>query len=242
MRDLSAFEVDSDQRVLVLAPHPDDFECVAVTLRLFRDAGNRIDLAVLTDAASGVEDSFCSPPTNEHKAELRELEQRESSRRFGLPEERLAFLRLAEDDSGHPEASDENVFAIRRHFEKVAPAAVFLPHPEDTNAGHRRTYRMFSAVAEQTKADVVAFLNEDPKTVAMEADAYLGFDEETAEWKAALLRCHRSQQVRNLNVRDYGLDERILRVNRAAAGRLELDMPFAEVFGLEHWRGGSRSR
>ena len=242
MRDLHSFEFDPDQRVLVLAPHPDDFECVAVTLRLFRDAGNRIDLAVLTGAASGVEDSFCSPPTNGRKAELREAEQRESSKRFGLPDERLVFLRLAEDESGHPEESEENVAIIRRHFEKVAPAAVFLPHPNDTNAGHRRTYRMFSSVAEQTGADIVVFLNEDPKTVGMDADAYLAFDEEIAEWKAELLRCHRSQQVRGMNVRGYGLDERILNVNRVAAERFDLDMPFAEVFALEDWRCGRCSR
>ena len=242
MRDLHAFEIDPDLRVLVLAPHPDDFECVAATMRLFRDAGARIDLAVLSGAASGVEDSFCSPPTNEHKAELREQEQRESSRRFGLPEERLAFLRLSEDEDGHPEESDENVAAIRRHFDKVAPAVVFLPHPNDTNAGHRRTYRMFASVAQRTGADVVAFLNEDPKTVGIEADACLGFDEKIAKWKAELLRCHRSQQVRGLHVRGHGLDERIIRMNRAAAARLEIDMPFAEIFAIEDWRGGSRSR
>ncbi len=63
-----------------------------------------------------------------------------------------------------------------------------------------------------------------------------------AEWKAELLRCHRSQQVRGLNVRGHGLDERILRVNRAAAGRLAIDLPFAEVFALEEWRAGRCNR
>jgi LmbE family N-acetylglucosaminyl deacetylase len=238
MRDLRTLQTAADHRILVLAPHPDDFEVVAATMRFFRDRGARIDLAVLTGSANGVEDSFCSPPTDEHKARLREAEQREGCRLFGLPDDCLEFLRLAEDEEGHPLENEENVAAVSRRFVEVAPTAVFLPHPEDTNAGHRRTYRMFAAVAEQTGAAVVAFLNEDPKTVEMQADVFLGFDDGTAEWKAALLRCHRSQQQRGLNVRGHGLDERILRMNRAAAERLAIGAPYAEVFSIE-CRGGA---
>lgn len=238
MRDLRRLETAADHRILVLAPHPDDFEVVAATLQFFRGIGARIDLAVLTGSANGVEDSFCSPPTDEHKARLREAEQREGCRLFGLADEHLRFLRLTEDEEGHPVESEESIAAVAEHFAVVSPTIVFLPHPQDTNAGHRRTYRMFATVAERTGAAVVAFLNEDPKTVDMQPEVFLEFGEETAEWKAELLRCHRSQHQRNLNVRGYGLDERILRMNRAAAELLATDSPYAEVFAIE-CRGGA---
>ena len=36
-----------DSGALVLAPHPDDFDCVAATMELLRDAGILIELVVL---------------------------------------------------------------------------------------------------------------------------------------------------------------------------------------------------
>ncbi len=41
------------RRWLVLAPHPDDFDAVAVTLRWFADWGAELFLDVLTTGASG---------------------------------------------------------------------------------------------------------------------------------------------------------------------------------------------
>lgn len=97
-------------RVLVLAPHPDDSDAIGVTLRFLWENGNPLFVAVVTSGASGVEDTFCSPPTVEARARLREQEQRASCQFFGLPRAHLAFLRLEEDESGHPvedEASNE---------------------------------------------------------------------------------------------------------------------------------------
>ena len=231
-----------DLRILVLAPHPDDFDCVAVSLRHFHERGDRIDLAVLAGSASGVDDGFCSPSTVERKIEIREQEQRDSCALFGLPEDRIAFLRLAEEAGGHLVESVENFDAVRQCLDAARPGAVFLPHPHDTNPDHRRTYRLFRAAVEAVGATLVAFFNEDPKTIEMRDDVSAAFDDETAGWKAELLRCHRSQHERNLRTRGHGLDDRILSVNRMAAERCGLNAPYAELFEMEKWRAGQREK
>jgi LmbE family N-acetylglucosaminyl deacetylase len=232
---LNALAIPSDLRVAVLAPHPDDFDAVGVTLRLFQRNGNRIELAVLTSGASGVEDGFCSPPSREEKARVREDEQRASCRFFGLPLERLTFLRWAEDGTGGLADRRANCGAIRRYLLEWAPQIVFLPHGNDTNRDHRLVWSMARRAASESGLSVAAFLIRDPKTVAMRVDAYTAFGEEEAGWKARLLRFHRSQQERNLNTRKKGFDDRILGVNRQAAKELQITAPCAEAFELEPW-------
>jgi hypothetical protein len=56
----------------------------------------------------------------------------------------------------------------------------------------------------------------DPKNLGMRVDLITPYDAEAAAWKAALLRCHRSQHERNLRTRGIGFDERILAADRAA--------------------------
>ena len=223
--------------VLVLAPHPDDFDAVAVTLRFFRDMGNAIRLSVMSPSSSGVEDGFCLPPTRENKALTREEEQRTSCRIFGLPGGRLEFLRLREDTSGHLLDCPENYAGLSLHLQEVRPDVVLMPHGNDTNAGHRAAFRMLRRFARQADHPVAVLLNRDPKTVEMKPDLFTVFGEEDARWKAGLLRCHLSQHQRNLNTRGFGLDERILRVNREAAALLPGHPRYAEVF--EVWIPGS---
>ncbi len=133
--------------VLALAPHPDDFDAIGVTMRYFQENGNSLHVAVATSGASGVEDSFCLPPTVGAKARLREQEQRASCRFFGLPEDHLVFLWLEEDEAGHPADNAANIERIRQYFLVRRPALVFLPHGHDTNQGHQRIYAMHRQVA-----------------------------------------------------------------------------------------------
>jgi LmbE family N-acetylglucosaminyl deacetylase len=219
--------------VLVLAPHPDDFDAIGVTMRYFRENGNPLHVAVATSGWSGVEDSYCSPPTPQVKAALREGEQRASCQLFGLPETHLAFLRLHEDETGQPAENEANLERIRQVVLNNRPALVFLPHGSDTNLGHQRVYAMLRQVAAAAGYPLAAFLNRDPKTIHMRGDVYLGFDEAAAAWKGELLRCHRSQHQRNLNRRGYGFDERILGVNRESAKLCAVGAPYAEVFEVE---------
>jgi len=84
-------------RLLALGPHPDDFDAIGVTMRFFHNNGNRIHVATIR-TGSGVEDSYCSPPTLQAKAALRDEEQRRSCCFFGLADECLTLLDMEQDD------------------------------------------------------------------------------------------------------------------------------------------------
>ncbi len=229
MKLFNEMQIPYGMKVLVLAPHPDDFDAVAVTLKIFRDNGNHIELAVISGAESGVEDSFCEMCLGISKAEIREGEQLASCRFFGLPEEQIRFLRLKEDENGDPMESENNLKTLKEYISRVNPDIVFMPHWNDTNPGHQRTYSMFKRIG----ANVTIYLNRDPKTIKMQPDICTLFDKDDANWKAELLRCHKSQHQRNLNTRGYGFDVRILQVNRQIAQENACTAPYAEVFEIE---------
>jgi len=233
--DLSVVSVPRDLKVAVLAPHPDDFDAIAVTMGLLRDNGNQIHLAVVTSGWSGVEDSFASPPTPERKAQIRREEQRASCKMFGLPDDRLEFLPLAEDDKAHQLDNPANQEIFDDYLRRIAPDLVFLPHGHDPNLAHHRTYVMMHRYALLSGRIAAAFLNRDPKTIEMRIDAFTPFNEDAARWKARLLRLHLSQHQRNLNTRGHGFDHRILNVNRLEAQELPGCLPYAEAFEVEQF-------
>jgi len=72
-------------RLLVLAPHPDDFDAIAITLQYFQTRGNETHLAVLSGGSRGVQNNYADPPTRKQKARLREQEQMDSCRFFAPP-------------------------------------------------------------------------------------------------------------------------------------------------------------
>jgi LmbE family N-acetylglucosaminyl deacetylase len=219
---------DAPRRWLVLAPHPDDFEVVAVTMRRLQEKGCELFVDVLTGGASGVEDAFAEGW--EAKTAAREEEQRESCRRFGLPDNSLRFHRLPEDEQGHMRDDRGNESRVRAILDRVGPEAVVLPHGRDSNADRRRTFRFFECWRNGREAKPLALLVRDPKTLGMRLDLVTVFDEEKAAWKAELLRCHRSQHERNLRSRGIGFDERILGMNREIGG--EVGEAYAEGFAL----------
>ncbi len=202
---------------LVLAPHPDDFDVVAVTLRRLADRGARLSLDVLSGGASGVEDAFAA--TRGEKITTREEEQRASCRMFGPPEVLPRFHRLAEDPSGHMTDGPENRRRVFDILDELRPEGVVLPHGNDSNPDHRRTFRWFAAWRETQPRPPLALLVRDPKNLGLRTDLITPYDAGTAAWKAALLRCHRSQHQRNLRSRGIGFDERILAPERET-GRL----------------------
>ena len=218
--------------IVMLAPHPDDFDAIAITMRHLHRQGHQIHLAVLTSGANGVEDGWQGVHGAAEKAALREAEQRASCDFFGLPMERLVFMRLweGEDEQRNEEAGRE---ALRTYLHSRRPDLVFLPHGNDSNRTHRRTYETFHAIATEDGLRVHACLNQDAKTASMRSDLLTYFDEEDAAWKARMLRFHRSQQERNLKSRGQGFDERVLEVNRRAAAKAGGDMPYVEVFEIQ---------
>ena len=222
-------------KILAFGPHPDDFDAIGITMRFFKNNGNRIHVGVIP-TSGGVEDSYVSPPTPEKKAALRVEEQRKSCRFFGLPDECLTFLDLEQDDKAEPTDTPINRSRLRDFILSCRPDLVFLPHGNDTNRGHRVVYAMFRQIASDTDYPIMAFLNKDPKTIDMRTDCYTEFSEEEAKWKRQLLRCHDSQHQRNLKTRSHGFDERILRVDQQTAWDLGIDQAYAEAFEME-WYG-----
>jgi hypothetical protein len=136
---------------------------------------------------------------------------------------------------GHPLADRKNREHIRQYLLEKKPDMVFLPHGNDTNAGHQRTYAMFRKIMTSRDLVTTAFLFRDPKTIAMRHDLYAVFGDEDAKWKAQLLRFHQSQHQRSLNTRNHGFDERILRQNRQVARDFLQSDLYAEAFELEFW-------
>lgn len=214
--------------ILVLAPHPDDFDAIGLTLRHLHQQGHAIEVGVLTTGASGVEDGFAGAHDAASKASLREAEQRESCAFFGLPAQRLHFLRLWDDVA--EEAAD--LARLQAWIAQRPADLLFMPHGNDSNRTHRRTCETVCAIAAKLGLQAWACLNQDAKTLQMRVDLFHDFGEEAAAWKAQLLRCHGSQQARNLRKRGTGLDARVLEVNRRAAQALGTRLPYAEAFEL----------
>jgi len=236
--ELRSLRWPADLRIAVLAPHPDDFDAIGVTLHHFHKLGCRIDLAVLTEGASGVEDGYKGAYTSADKGALRRMEQLESCEAFGLPTERVGFPNLEEDERGHPLANAGNREIVRGFLKQAEPHLVFMPHGNDSNIGHQRTYALFDEAAREDGLQLWACLNRDAKTLAMRTDLYTLFGESEADWKARLLRFHRSQHERNLRTRGHGFDERVLKVNRDAAIELKQPELYVEAFELQRYGEG----
>ncbi len=227
--DLRQHVLPGPLQVLVLAPHPDDFDAVGLTLRRLHAQGHVLHLAVLTSGVSGVEDGFGGARDDAAKAALREAEQRASCAFFGQPVQRVHFLHLWADE----DAQEEDRSRLRAWMAARPADLMVLPHGNDGNRTHRRTHETVTALAAELHMHAWALLNRDAKTREMRVDAFFPFGEEEAAWKAQLLRFHASQQARNLRTRGSGFDARVLQVNRDAAAALSLPQPYAEVFELQ---------
>lgn len=235
-------------KVLVLAPHPDDPESVAITCRLLMRSGCEIWYAIVSMSPSGVEDEYAQIRRNrdpislqEKKSMIRQEEQIRAAEMFGLIQDRLAFLGIEE---GKELDSPENLTRIREHLESVEPDVVIMPVGKDPNQTHAWVYQAFRKCAKdltiKTEKTIVALYNEDPKTIEIRKDLFVLFGEESADWKGTLLRVHDSQQERNIHHRGIGFDERILRMNHLSWKHLvEISTPvkssakYAEVFEIE---------
>ena len=133
------------------------------------------------------------------------------------PPKNFAFNRLTEDADGYMADVSENQSRVHALLDAHSPDGVILPHGNDSNADHRRTFRWFHAWRDAQANPPLSLLVRDPKNLGMRVDLITPYDSAQAAWKAALLRCHRSQHERNLRSRGIGFDERILASDRAAA-------------------------
>ncbi len=229
---IAELDLPAQLRLLVLAPLPDDFDSIGVTMTYFFQNGHELKLGVLY-TGSGIENSYQPDLTPEKKAQLREQEQRQSLRFFGLLEDCLTFLHVENNANGQPVDSDENFNIIFEFMQDTDPDICFLPHGNDPNTGHQVIFSFFCRAKNLPGKPVTAFLNRDPKTIDMRTDTFMPFDAEQAEWKARLLRIHDSQHQRNLYSRGHGFDDRILNTNRQTARELSITQEFAEAFEIK---------
>lgn len=230
---MRSFSIPVSLSILMFGPHPDDFDCMAITFQLLKRNGNIIEVGVVR-SATGIEDSYRLGLTPESKARLRENEQRDSCSFFGLPNTNLTFLELEENMEG-PIISNKNLNRLRNYFLSKRHNIVFLPHGSDTNGGHKSIYTMLSKLLNKANHPVTLFLSIGPRTTKIQIDVYTEFEQKDADWKGKLLRIHDSQQHRNLTTRGYGFDERILNSNQNTAQLLSIGAPYAEGFQLEFY-------
>jgi hypothetical protein len=152
---------------------------------------------------------------------------------FGLPDDRLDFWALAEDDSGTLADTRANRDRFFSGLTALAPDVVLLPWRLDSNATHRLVYAWLAEWAATAPSPVVALGNEDPKTLEFQPRLRVVFDATAAAWKERLLECHQSQSARNLAQRGHTFAARILSRNRAIPGLPE--GYYAERFQVECW-------
>jgi LmbE family N-acetylglucosaminyl deacetylase len=174
-----------------------------------------------------------TPPTDENKAEVREREQKDALRFFGLPLANVVFLQRAVATDGELLVDDACRVAVAEIFHAIAPDIVFVPHQEDTNNGHQRACALFREIASGTPKPLWELYHKDPNTIRIRIDVYTPFGGKEAEWKRELLRHHGSQHTRNLQTRGSGFDDRILNVNESLATELGVEEGFAEGFQTE---------
>lgn len=245
---LKKVRLPTSGKVLVLAPHPDDPECVAITCRLLTGSGCNLCYAIASMSPSGVEDEYAhrwqnpdSISLKEIKSKIRQKEQTRAAEIFGLSLDRFVFLCIEEDKKLE---SDKNRARINDCLESVAPDIVIMPIGKDPNPTHAWVYQVFRECAKdltvKIEKTVIALYNEDPKTIEIRKDLFVLFDEEDALWKRVLLRAHDSQQQRNIHSRGLGFDERILRMNHLSYRGLREILPpdalsarYAEAFEIE---------
>ena len=249
----TGLEFPCKARVLVLGPHPDDPESVAITLRLLLKSGCDLRYAIVTMSPSGVHDQDVRPTglpdlsaLAQRKVAIRRREQILAAEALGLKEESISFLCLGENEGGTLSNSRENKAMIGMLLESTTPDIAIMPTGHDSNPTHAWVHRVFREHAEQLASKrgrpLVALYNEDPKTTSIRMDLLVLFGEESAMWKRALLRIHDSQQKRNLRLRQMGFDDRILNVNRRRftqfSGSRDFNLSsagYAEAFEIERF-------
>ena len=225
--------IPTPQRVLVVTPHPDDFEfgCAGIVAKWLREGAEAV-LVVSTNGDKGTEDPQM---TAERLAAIRRVEQLESAKVLGFEE--VVFLDYPdgglEDDS---EFRGKLVKEIRIH----RPEIVFTTDPFRRGFYLHRDHR----IAGQVTLDAVFPYARDflhyPEQIkeglkphkvkqiylwgSENADTYVDISD-TIELKIRALKCHKSQMPPN---GDWDPDEGL----REWARNLGKDhnIPFAEAF------------
>jgi len=126
---LSMIEKPEGQRVLVIAPHPDD-EVIGCggTVRLHRQLGHTVSILYLTDGERGIKN--LNPIRT---AELRREEAVRSASHLDVPEEHLYHLHLRDGDLINQSGTN---YDFRDILQKADPDIIYLPSFIETHRDH----------------------------------------------------------------------------------------------------------
>lgn len=122
-------EKPEGQRVLVIAPHPDD-EVIGCggTVRLHRQLGHTVSILYLTDGERGIKNM------NPIKcAELRRIEAVKSASHLDVPEQNLHHLHLRDGDLINQSGTN---YDFRDILQKADPDIIYLPSFIETHRDH----------------------------------------------------------------------------------------------------------
>lgn len=130
----------SEQRILVLSPHPDDDVIGAGgTLHRYHQKGAHITSLYLTDGRAG-----SRTYAESELIAIRQAEARQAADIVGI--DQLIFLDHRDSELA---LTPETLKELTQVLEKTRPEAVFLPFFLDDHADHMATNRIFLAAAER---------------------------------------------------------------------------------------------
>lgn len=238
------YPIPANGAIHVMAPHPDDFDAIAVMLFFLASCNRSVYLSVLTGGENGVTDGFDGAATDAEKRLLRQREQLASCQFFGLDPTHIHFPVLQKTAAGFFSVTAVNQKLVMEELRWSDAGVIVLPHGNDTNRTHQFCAELLQQTCEALNWKGEIWFNRDEKTIAMRDDLFIAFDQAKAEWKAELLRLHCSQQYRNQLTRGHGFDERVLQMNAKTAELLGLlrvprvastDRIYAESFEVQRF-------
>ncbi len=232
--------IPTPNTVLVVTPHPDDFEfgCAGIVTKWIKE-GSRAILVVATNGDKGTDDPEM---TSEKLAAIRREEQLDAARVLGLSE--VVFLDYPD---GGLEDSTEFRGKLVRNLRLYKPEAVFTTYPHRRSFYLHRDHRMAGQVTldaafpyardrlhfpehyeeglEPHKVKHILFWgSEDPDT---------HFDiSETIDLKITALKCHKSQVA---DTEDWNVAESVK--NHAQNLGRDKGIQYAEAFKVMNLRG-----
>lgn len=176
----------SPQRILVLAPHPDDetFGCGG-TLALLADAGAAVDVAFLTRGEAGTETAL--PERAAARAELAEIRMAEAHGACDVLGVGQRFFLDGRDGalSEQPSLAAALAGVLAGGYRRV-----FCPHPREAHPDHAAAYLWFRDAARAVGLASEVWLYE--VWTPLEPNMHVPIDH-VVERKAEAMRRHRSQ-------------------------------------------------
>jgi LmbE family N-acetylglucosaminyl deacetylase len=137
----------SDQSILIVAPHPDDetLGCGGA-IALLRQLNLPVAVVVVSDGTKSHPNSVAYPPPKLKK--LREQESLAALAILGVAPEAVTFLDLPDGEVEISSKSQPAIASIDQYVTQLIPSLVFLPWRKDPHPDHRASWQLFTLAAE----------------------------------------------------------------------------------------------